>query len=189
MEEFLEKFKTSLEKGDYEDWIEFEQKRLNILGIQHQFEIGETIDMIFEGIKKGKITFKPSVNFNAFMKMQIRSAISKHMKRLTNKFDGYKDQESLDIYKTKNGELTEEEYTYIEQNYDLAKLEHICFEKILADDEEASLTLMLLTDGKEVKKIATELNITEKQVNNALRRARYKLEKYLPKEFKDLRKQ
>lgn len=188
MEEFLDKFKAALQNGDYYNWVKFEQSYLNGLGIKHQFVEGETIDKVYEKIEKGDITFKNKVDFNSFMVMQIRSVVSNHMKRLKNHFDGYKDHDSLNIYKTNNGELTEAEINLIEKNYDLKNLEQICYDEILKNDEEASLCMMLKCEGKSFKEIAEELKISEVDANNALRRAHYKLTKYLPAEFKKMRK-
>lgn len=188
MEEFLDKFKAALQNGDYYNWIKFEQSYINGLGVQHQFEEGETIDKVYEKIENGDITFKNNVDFNAFMVMQIKSVVANHMKRLKNHFVGYKDHGSLNIYKARNGELTETEIKLIETKHDLKNLEQICYDEILKDDEEASLCLMLKCEGKSVKEIAGELKITEADANNALRRAHYKLTKYLPVEFKKMRK-
>lgn len=188
MEIFLENFREALENGLYEELIRFEQSRLKKFGILHQFEIGETIDMIYDGIDSGEITYKPEINFAAFMKMQIRSMISKRIKRRVNNFDGYHDEETLNNFRTQNGELTEAEVKYIEQTYDLNKLEELCFEKILADDEPAAICLLEYTNGKKVKEIAEYIGSTEEEAYSSLRRARYKLEKYLPEEFNSIKR-
>lgn len=188
MEDFIYKFKAALQNGDYYNWIKFEQSYLTGFGIKHHFEVGETIDRIYEKIERGDITFKNDVDFNSFMIMQIKSIAANHMKRLKKHFDGYKDHEELDLYAAKNGELTEEEIKLIEKNYDLKSLENAVYDEILKDDEEASICLMLKCEGKQGKEIAQELNMTETEVNNALRRVHYQLDKYLPDEFKKMRK-
>lgn len=188
MEDFLNKFKAGLENGDYYNWIKFEQSYLAGFGIKHQFEEGETIDIIYEKIEKGDVTFKNDIDFNSFMVMQIKSVVANHRKRLKNHFDGYKEHDELDLYKAKNGELTEVEIKLIEKNHDLKSLEYTVYDLILKDDDEASLCLMLKCEGKQVKEIAQELNMTETEVNNGLRRAHYKLDKNLPDEFKKMRR-
>ncbi len=186
MEKFLVNFKKSLENGIYEELLDFEQSWLRFQKISHHFTPGETIDMIYEGIESGNITYKPEINFTAFMKVQIKNMVSNRLKRLKNKFNGYFDEEKLQDLERSNGEMTENEIRHIEKNYDLEKLEEVCFEKILGGDEIASISLMEFIDGKKVKEIAEYLGIEEDEVYSGIRRGRYKIKKYLPDEFKKL---
>jgi len=186
MENFLLNLKKSLEDGVFEELLDFEQSWLRFRQISHHFTPGETIEMIYEGIESGNITYKPEINFTAFMKVQIKNMVSNRLKRLKNKFNGYFDEEKLQDLERSNGEMTESEIKYIESNYDLEKLEEICFEKILGDDEIASICLMEFTNGKKVKEIVEDLGMKEDDVYSGIRRARYKIKKYLPEEFKKL---
>lgn len=183
MDEFNQKMKEAITNGDYESWILFEQKRLRLFNLTHKFEEGEIIDAVWNKVEDGEITFKSDIDFNKFMTMQIKSLISNEIYRLKNKFDGYKDHETLYKYFENNKLFDRNELNYIIENIDLNRMKEIIFDEILADDIEANFVLEQWIMEKPIKEIAEDLKLTEKETYSALRRARYKIEKQLPSEF------
>lgn len=183
MDEFNQKMKEAIINGDYESWILFEQKRLRLFNLTHKFEEGEIIDAVWNKVEDGEITFKSDIDFNKFMTMQIKSLISNEIYRLKNKFDGYKDHETLYKYFENNKLFDRNELNYIIENIDLKRMKEIIFDEILADDIEANFVLEQWIMEKPIKEIAEDLKLTEKETYSALRRARYKIEKQLPSEF------
>lgn len=183
MDEFNQKMKEAIINGDYESWILFEQKRLRLFNLTHKFEEGEIIDAVWNKVEDGEITFKSDIDFNKFMTMQIKSLISNEIYRLKNKFDGYKDHETLYKYFENNKLFDRNELNYIIENIDLNRMKEIIFDEILADDIEANFVLEQWIMEKPIKEIAEDLKLTEKETYSALRRARYKIEKQLPSEF------
>ncbi|MAT56757.1 MAG: hypothetical protein CMF23_02145 [Ignavibacteriae bacterium] len=183
MDEFNQKMKEAITNGDYESWILFEQKRLRLFNLTHKFEEGEIIDAVWNKVEDGEITFKSDIDFNKFMTMQIKSLISNEIYRLKNKFDGYKDHETLYKYFENNKLFDRNELNYIIENIDLKRMKEIIFDEILADDIEANFVLEQWIMEKPIKEIAEDLKLTEKETYSALRRARYKIEKQLPSEF------
>lgn len=184
MDEFIDNFKKSLQNGDYERMVKFEQKRLRKYKISHQFEAGETIDIIWDKVSEGKITYKNDIPFIAFMIEQIKNIISGKLYRNAKIFDGYKDYDELLEYSQSNNMFTVNELNYILSNIDLELLKNTIFKIILNDDEEAALILEDFIAGKTIKEIAAEWNLSESKTYSALRRARYKIEKELPDDLR-----
>ena len=122
MDEFNQKMKEAITNGDYESWILFEQKRLRLFNLTHKFEEGEIIDAVWNKVEDGEITFKSDIDFNKFMTMQIKSLISNEIYRLKNKFDGYKDHETLYKYFENNKLFDRNELNYIIENIDLKRM-------------------------------------------------------------------
>ena len=164
--------------------VKFEQKRLRKYKISHQFEAGETIDIIWDKVSEGKITYKNDIPFIAFMIEQIKNIISGKLYRNAKIFDGYKDYDELLEYSQSNNMFTVNELNYILSNIDLELLKNTIFKIILNDDEEAALILEDFIAGKTIKEIAAEWNLSESKTYSALRRARYKIEKELPDDLR-----
>ncbi|MBK8946952.1 MAG: sigma-70 family RNA polymerase sigma factor [Ignavibacteriae bacterium] len=175
MDEFLEEIKKNIENGNYNQWVVYADKLLNLKGMKNQLDPVELINEIITKTACGIRKYKPDININAFIKETAKSEVSNYCKKkkeyiisnyTINEEEDY-DENILDNY---TGECYKEPFTdtEIEDFINKAII-------ILKDDEEASIVFLEMQITVKRSELAENLGLTVIEVTNILKRIKRKL--------------